>query len=132
MKKTKIAFICVHNSCRSQIAEALAKVILFDVADIYSAGTEVVPNINKDAVRIINDLFSIDMTLTQNSKLIKEIPEVEILITMGCNVVCPNIKHKEFYDWNLEDPSNKNDDEFIKIINKIIINLIILRNKLVG
>lgn len=85
----KIAFICVHNSCRSQMAEAVAKHLVSDVFTAYSAGTETKPRINQDAVRIIKDLYHIDMEQTQHSKLLSEIPPVDIVITMGCNVNCP-------------------------------------------
>ena len=99
--KLKVAFICVHNSCRSQIAEALCKHLAVDIFDSYSAGTETKPQINQDAVRIMKELYGIDMEKTQYSKLIDEIPPVDIVVTMGCNVKCPYLpcKHKE--DWGL-------------------------------
>ncbi|MGL4624035.1 MAG: arsenate reductase ArsC, partial [Culicoidibacterales bacterium] len=85
-RKPRVAFICVHNSCRSQMAEALGKHFASDVFESYSAGTELRPQINQDAVRIIQDLYGIDMNATQSSKLLADIPEVDIVITMGCNV----------------------------------------------
>ena len=85
----KVGFICVHNSCRSQIAEALGKKIGENVFESYSAGTEVKPKINQDAVRIMKELYSIDMEESQKSKLLSDIPELDIVITMGCNVNCP-------------------------------------------
>ena len=85
----KVAFICVHNSCRSQIAEALGKKIAGDVFESYSAGTEIKPQINQDAVRIMKGLYGIDMEQTQYSKLITDIPDPDIAISMGCNVGCP-------------------------------------------
>ena len=72
MSKPKIAFICVHNSCRSQIAEAFGKVLAADVFESYSAGTETKPQINQDAVRLMKELYGIDMEKTQYSKLISE------------------------------------------------------------
>ncbi len=119
IKKKKIAFICVHNSCRSQIAEALAKKYISDRYDIYSAGTDTSKGINKDAIRLIKEKYDIDMSLSQKSKLITNIPKVDIVITMGCNVSCPNISCSERYDWGLDDPSGKSDEEFMLIINKI-------------
>ena len=90
-QKPKVAFICVHNSCRSQIAEALGKYLASDVFESYSAGTETVPQINQDAVRLMKQLYGIDMEQTQYSKLLNELPPVDIVITMGCNVapICP-------------------------------------------
>jgi len=119
MKKRKIAFVCVHNSCRSQIAEALGKHLVGDVFEFYSAGTELKPHINQDAVRIIKQLYDIDMEKTQHSKLLHDIPDVDIVITMGCNVSCPNLPCEHREDWGLEDPSGKADNEFIKTINTI-------------
>lgn len=116
MDKLKIAFVCVHNSCRSQIAEALAKKYISSQYDIYSAGTEVKPSINQDAVRQMKDLYSIDMEKEQYSKLINEIPPVDIVITMGCNVNCPYLPCSYREDWGLDDPTGKDDEEFKRII----------------
>lgn len=117
--KPKVAFICVHNSCRSQMAEALGKLFVSDVFESYSAGTETKPQINQDAVRIIKDLYNVDMNETQNSKLLEDIPEVDIAIKMGCNVICPYLPAKHVEDWGLDDPSGKSDEEFIKIAKTI-------------
>lgn len=84
MKKTKVAFVCVHNSCRSQIAEALTKKFAGDSIEACSAGTELKDQINQDAVRLIKEMYAIDMEETQKQKLIDDIPEVDYLITMGC------------------------------------------------
>lgn len=126
MNKIKVAFVCVHNSCRSQIAEALGKQLASDVFESYSAGTELRPQINQDAVRIIKDLYCIDMNESQKSKLLNDIPEIDVVVTMGCNVACPSLPCKYREDWGLEDPSGKEDEEFIKtakLIEKKIINL---------
>ena len=115
----KVAFICVHNSCRSQIAEALGKLYGADVFESYSAGTETKPQINQDAVRLIKKIYGIDMEKTQKSKFLENIPNVDIVITMGCNVNCPFLPCEYREDWGLDDPSGKSDEEFIKVI-KII------------
>ena len=115
----KVAFICVHNSCRSQIAEALGKLYGADVFESYSAGTETKPQINQDAVRLMKKIYGIDMEKTQKSKLLENIPNVDIVITMGCNVNCPFLPCEYREDWGLDDPSGKSDEEFIKVI-KII------------
>ena len=114
----KVAFICVHNSCRSQMAEALARVIGLEVLEAYSAGTETKPQINQDAVMVMKEL-GIDMEINQSSKLLSDIPEVDIVITMGCNVVCPMIKSSYREDWVLEDPSGKGLAEFRQTRNII-------------
>lgn len=126
----KVAYICVHNSCRSQIAEALGRHIAGDIFESYSAGTEVKPRINQDAVRLIKELYGIDMEATQYSKLIKGIPPVDIVITMGCNVECPYLPCKHREDWGLDDPTGKNDEEFKKVIGIIESKIIELRERL--
>ncbi|BAH07295.1 arsenate reductase ArsC [Clostridium kluyveri] len=117
--KPKVAFICVHNSCRSQMAEALGKLFADDIFESYSAGTELRPNINQDAVRIMKGLYNIDINETQKSKLLNDLPKIDIVVKMGCNVVCPFLPSKYEEDWGLEDPSGKSDDEFIKTAKAI-------------
>lgn len=128
--KPKVAFICVHNSCRSQMAEALGKHFASDVFESYSAGTELRPHINQDAVRLIKEIYDIDMEETQRSKLLPDIPEVDIVIKMGCNVVCPFLPSQHEEDWGLDDPSGKSDDEFKLIIAKIEENVKVLADKI--
>ena len=126
----KVAFIFLFNSCRSQIAEALGKYYASDVFESYSAGTELKNSINPDAVRLMKEIYDIDMKKTQHPKLINDIPDVDIAISMGCNVGCPYIG-KEFDDnWMLDDPSGKNDEEFIKVIKQIEIKIKELKERL--
>lgn len=128
--KPKVAFICVHNSCRSQIAEALGKHLASDVFESYSAGTETKDRINPDAVRIMKQLYGIDMEETQRPKLLEDIPPVEIVITMGCNVECPYLPSKHREDWGLDDPTGMPDEEFMKVIRAIETKITALRGKL--
>ena len=127
--KLKIAFICVHNSCRSQIAEALGKHLASDVFESFSAGTETKPQINQDAVRIMKELYGIDMEETQYSKLIAEIPKPDIAIAMGCNVGSPFVGRTFDDDWGLEDPTGKSDEEFKKTIKEIERKIFQLKDK---
>ena len=126
----KVAFICVHNSCRSQIAEALGKHLASDVFESYSAGTETKPRINPDAVRILKQTHGIDMEKTQRSKLLSEIPAVDVVITMGCNVRCPFLPCQFREDWGLEDPSGKEDDAYLETIRLIEQKVLELRERL--
>lgn len=119
MSKPTVAFICVHNSCRSQIAEALGKYLAADVFESYSAGTEVKPQINQDAVRLMKQLYGIDMEQTQRSKLLADILPVDIVVTMGCNVECPFLPCKHREDWGLDDPSGMADSVFINTITLV-------------
>lgn len=129
--KKKIAFICVHNSCRSQIAEALGKYFAADVFESYSAGTETKPQINQDAVRMMKELYGIDMEQTQYSKEISDIPTPDIAISMGCNVCCPFIGRAFDDNWGLEDPTGKSDEEFKIVIKEIESKILQLRNEYV-
>ena len=119
MNKKKIAFICVHNSCRSQIAEAMGKHFAGDRFDFYSAGTETKPQINQDAVRLMKQLYDIDMEQTQYSKTIDKIPSQDIAISMGCDVGCPFIGRAFDDDWGLPDPTGQSDDVFKVVIEQI-------------
>lgn len=130
IQKPKVAFICVHNSCRSQIAEALGKHLAGDVFAGYSAGTETKPQINQDAVRLMKQLYGIDMEKTQYSKLLSDIPAVDVVITMGCNVECPYLPCKYREDWGLDDPTGKDDPEFIRVIKLIETNVQDLKRRL--
>ncbi|HWS30474.1 MAG TPA: arsenate reductase ArsC [Clostridia bacterium] len=127
---TKVAFICVHNACRSQIAEAFGKRLAGDVFESYSAGTEVKPQIDRDAVRLMKRLYGIDMEETQRPKLLCEIPPVDVIVTMGCDVECPYLPSRHREDWELDDPTGKRDDTFIKIIEQIEKNVLSLKERL--
>ena len=131
MRKPKVAFICVHNSCRSQIAEALGKKYASDVFDSYSAGTKLNNQINQDAVRIVKELYGIDMNANgHHSKLIDEIPNPDIAISMGCDVGCPFIGRAFDDDWGFLDPTEKSDEVFIAVIKEIKDKIIQLKNSL--
>ena len=112
--RPKVAFVCVHNSCRSQMAEAIAKILAADVFEAYSAGTEKENEINPVAVEVIKELYAVDMTATQHVKLLEALPRIDILVTMGCNVTCPYLPCQHREDWGLEDPSGKDKEAFLK------------------
>ncbi|MEG1427121.1 MAG: arsenate reductase ArsC [Oscillospiraceae bacterium] len=130
--KRKVAFICVHNSCRSQVAEALGKQIASDVFESYSAGTEINPQINRDALRLMKQLYGIDMEKNQYSKLLCDIPPVDIVVTMGCNVTCPFLPCEHREDWGLDDPAGKSDDMFECTIMDIYSKLENLRERIIN
>lgn len=127
MSKPKAAFICVHNSCRSQIAEALGKRLAADVFESYSAGTETKPKINQDAVRLMKEIYGIDMEETQRSKLLDELPKVDIVVTMGCDVGCPFLPGQHVEDWGLDDPTGKGDKAFRQTIQTIHSKILALK-----
>lgn len=127
--KPVVAFVCVHNSCRSQMAEALGRHLAADVFTSCSAGTETVPRINPDAVRLMGEIYGINMD-GQYSKTLDKLPPVDVLITMGCNVQCPALPCKRREDWGLEDPTGKGDEEFRKVIGTIEQKVLALRDSL--
>lgn len=129
-EKIKVAFVCVHNSCRSQIAEALGKHLAKDVFESYSAGTQNKPAIQGDAIRLIKQEYQIDMEKTQYPKTLDQLPPVDIVITMGCNVDCPNLPCKYREDWGLEDPSGKDDKTFLEIIKQIHEHILKLKQEI--
>ena len=113
-------------------AEALGKNYASDVFESYSAGTETKPTINQDAVRIMKELYGIDMEANgQYSKLISEIPDADIAISMGCNVGCPYIGRGFDDNWGLDDPTGKSDDDFKSVIKSIERNILGLRKNLI-
>lgn len=129
MNKKKIAFICVHNSCRSQIAEALGRYFLSEEFECYSAGTHTKDKINQDAVRLMKEIYNIDIGKQGYSKTIDKIPPRDIVISMGCEVKCPYIG-KEFDDnWQLLDPSGHNDEVFKNVIKEIEEKILKLKDK---
>ena len=128
--KPKVAFVCVHNSCRSQIAEARGRLLASDVFESYSAGTETKPAINPDAVRLAKARYGVDMAATQHSKLLSELPPVDVVITMGCNVQCPVLPCTRREDWGLPDPTGQEDAAFHAVIDEIQRRVLQLRAEL--
>jgi arsenate reductase len=113
------------------MAEAITKELASDMFEAYSGGTETKPQINQDAVRIIKDLYHVDMNKTQKPKLIDDLPqELDVLVTMGCNVECPFIPTKHREDWGLDDPSGLSDEAFLKTAKLIKDKLFILKHKI--
>ena len=130
MSKPKVAFVCVHNSCRSQMAEALGKALAGEVFESYSAGTETKPQINQDSVRLMKDRHGIDMEATQRSKLLADIPPVDVVVTMGCNVDCPWLPCRHREDWGLDDPSGHPDEVFLATMDAIEEKVLDLKHRI--
>ena len=127
----KVAFICVHNSCRSQIAEALGRLLAADVFESYSAGTQLKDRINPDSVRLMKEWYHMDMEAEgQHSKLLSDLPTVDGVITMGCNVQCPFLPCKWREDWGLDDPTGQPDAVFLETIRQIEKKILQLKERL--
>lgn len=129
-RKPRVAFVCIHNSCRSQIAEALGHGLAGDVFESYSAGTETKPAINPDAVRLMRELYGIDMPRTQHSKLLSALPPVDVVVTMGCGVQCPCLPCSHREDWGLDDPTGKDDAAFLETIRAIREKILDLKERI--
>jgi arsenate reductase len=118
-ERKKVAFLCVHNSCRSQMAEALGKHLRGEEFAFYSAGTETKPRINQDAVRLMKEHYGIDMEQTQFSKMVDRIPVPDVVISMGCDVGCPYIGRPFDDNWQLPDPTGQSDEAFEAVMEEI-------------
>jgi len=130
MKKLKVAFICVHNSCRSQMAEAISKIFVSDTYEAYSAGTNIKNQINQDAVKVIKEIYNVDMEEKQKSKLIDSLPNIDIIVTMGCEVECPYLPSLHREDWGLDDPTGKPIEVFIETAKTIESKVIDLADRI--
>jgi arsenate reductase len=130
MSKMRVAFACTHNFCRSQMAEALGKLLAADSFESYSAGTQLKDQINPDAVRAMKRLYGVDMTQTQRPKLLSELPPVDVVITMGCGVQCPCLPCARREDWGLEDPTGHDDAAFERTAKAMEMKIKALRESL--
>lgn len=130
MHKPRVAFVCVHNACRSQMAEAIARILAGDVFDSFSAGTETKPAIDSTAVRLVREQYGVDMTETQYSKTLDALPEVDVVVTMGCNVQCPSLPCRRREDWGLDDPTGKEDSAYLAVMETIRQRVLDLRREL--
>ena len=129
-RKPRVAFVCVHNACRSQMAEAIARILAGDVFDSFSAGTETKPAIDPTAVRLVREQYGVDMTETQYSKTLDALPEVDVVVTMGCNVQCPSLPCRRREDWGLDDPTGKEDSVYLAVMDTIRQRVLELRREL--
>lgn len=133
MTLPKVAFICTHNSCRSQIAEALGRALAADAFESCSAGTSIKSEINPDAVRLMRSLYGIDMPANgQHPKTLDQLPPIDVVVTMGCGVACPVLSASSREDWGLEDPTGKDDAAFTATIHEIERDIRDLRNRVLA
>lgn len=129
--KPAVIFVCTHNACRSQIAEAMGKRLAGDVFDSYSAGTHIKAAVNPDAVRLMRETYGIDMIAGgQRPKLLSECPKADWVITMGCGVRCPAVPGAHHEDWELEDPTGKSDADFLAVMEQIEKHINVLKEKI--
>lgn len=109
--KPRVAFVCTHNACQSQMAEAIAHEIAGDIIDPCSAGTDPVATVNANALRALWDLYGIDGAGLR-PKALSELGPVDIVVTMGCGVRCPVLPCVHREDWGLADPTGLGEAAF--------------------
>lgn len=117
-KKLTVAFICTHNACRSQMAQALCSALAGDVFDCCSAGTHPAAAVNADAARLLRQQYGLDIS-SQRPKLLSALPAVDIVVTMGCGVACPQVACRHREDWGLPDPTGQSDEAFLRVMQTI-------------
>lgn len=122
-KKTKILFICVENSCRSQMAEGFAKKFGGGKVEAFSAGSRPSGHVNSDAIAVMKEV-GLDIS-EQRSKGFSDLPykEFDIIVTMGCGDACPFFPAKERFDWQIEDPKGKDRGFFRRVRDAIKIKV---------
>lgn len=117
LKKRKIVFLCIENSCRSQIAEAMAKKLCNKPnVEFISAGIHPANEVDRKALEVLRKE---NIIWNGKPKIISEIREVDIVVTMGCGVVCPTISGAKIIAWDIPDPKGKEIEEYSKTLNLI-------------
>jgi arsenate reductase len=110
------------------MAEGIARLKYSDIFEVYSGGTEKNDMVNSQAIKLLEEEYKIVDNF--ESKLVSVLPELDIVITMGCNVNCPYVTAKYREDFGIDDPTNKSDEIF-KLTAKIIeLKIDLLVNKL--
>lgn len=115
----KVLFVCIENSCRSQMAEGFARYFGKGIIEPYSAGSKPSGKINPNAIQVMQE-DGIDIT-SQRSKGFDEpgIKDFDLVITLGCKDTCPFVPSKKYIEWQIEDPKGKDLEFFIKVRNDI-------------
>lgn len=118
----RIAFLCVKNSSRSQIAEALCRHFAGNIFTCYSAGSDPGESVDPTAIRFMQEHYGIDMR-GMSPKPISDLPKIDIVVTMGCGVVCPVIPGTRRIEWHIDDPVGKGDEAYRLAITEIEANI---------
>ena len=115
----RILFVCVENSCRSQMAQGWAAKLGGDKVEAFSAGSKPSGVVNPDAIKVMKEI-GIDIS-GQTSKGFEQLPynKFDYVITMGCQDVCPFFPAKEKIDWQITDPKGKGLEFFRKVRDEI-------------
>ncbi len=122
----RIAFLCIKNSCRSQISEALCRHFAGDIFTCYSAGSNPGDAVDPTAVRLMQEIYGLDLR-AMRPKHLSDLPEIDIVVTMGCGVVCPVLPGTKRIEWHIDEPAGKDDDAYRLAIAEIEANIKTLR-----
>ena len=120
----KVLFVCVENSCRSQMAEGWARHLGRKEVEAYSAGSKPSGTVNPDAVKVMAEA-GVDIS-AQSSKGFPGLPvkEFDYVVTIGCGDVCPFVPAKKHIEWQIEDPKGKDIGYFRKTRDSIKLEVI--------
>jgi protein-tyrosine-phosphatase len=112
---TTVLFVCVENSCRSQMAEAYAKMLGAGVIDAYSGGSRPSGKVNEKAIASMKDV-GYDLA-SHSSRSLDEVPSIEydLVVTMGCGDECPFVRAKQRVEWSIPDPKSMDMKEFREV-----------------
>tara|TARA_Y100001970_G_scaffold277608_1_gene382071 strand:- start:6191 stop:6574 length:384 start_codon:yes stop_codon:yes gene_type:complete len=115
----KVVFLCIENSCRSQIAEAFAIIYGKKRITAFSAGSKPSGTIHPKAIKLMDEV-GYDLS-SHKSTSISEIPDIQIdyVISMGCGDSCPSIRANKLIEWDIPDPKDLDDTHFRAVRDKI-------------
>jgi len=110
-----LLFVCVENSCRSQMSQGFAIMLGGEKIKAYSSGSKPSGIVNPKAIASMAEI-GYDLS-SHDSKSLNEIPDVEYdaVVTMGCGDACPHVKAKQRLDWQIPDPKHMEPEEFAVI-----------------
>lgn len=114
-----ILFVCIENSCRSQIAEGFARAMADNAYAVYSAGSRPSGIVNPTAINVMREI-GIDIS-KNDSKGFDDLPvkKFDRVITLGCGDQCPFVPADIHIDWKIPDPKGR-DLEFFRSVRDLI------------
>ncbi|MBT8142926.1 MAG: arsenate reductase ArsC [Gammaproteobacteria bacterium] len=115
MTKKNVLFVCVENSCRSQMSQGFARMLGGEALNAYSSGSKPSGVVNPKAIASMAEI-GYDLSM-HDSKSLDEIPDIEYdaVVTMGCGDACPHVRAKRRVDWQIPDPKHMQAPEFAEV-----------------
>ena len=111
----RVLFVCVENSCRSQMAEAFARMIGGDRVEAFSAGSRPSGRVDPAAIETMAEV-GCDLA-THRSKPVAELPyrEFDAVVSMGCGDACPSVAARHRETWEIPDPKGMSPARFREV-----------------